>query len=116
MLLDPPWIGIKEFASACLQRVIAKYSLFWGLISILFALCQVLDCDFDNSTFCGWANENSGKAKFNWTIRSGQTPSWGTGPLSDVSGISFILQSTPLLSLTVRRVHFSFKGDRFSLR
>ena len=49
-------------------------------------------------------------------MRSGQTPSWGTGPLSDVSGISFILQSTPLLSLTVRRVHFNFKGDRFSLR
>ena len=93
MLLDPPWIRIKEFASACLQRVIAKYSLFWGLISILFALCQVLDCDFDNSTFCGWANENSGKAKFNWTLNSGQTPSWRTGPRSDVSGIFFILKS-----------------------
>ena len=91
-------------------------STFWRLISLLFALCQVLDCDFDNSTFCGWANENSGKAKFNWTLNSGKTPSWGTGPLSDVSGISFILQSTPLLSLTARNVHFKFKGDRFSSR
>ena len=91
-------------------------STFWRLISLLFALCQVLDCDFDNSTFCGWANENSGKAKFNWTLNSGKTPSWGTGPLSDVSGISFILQSTPLLSLTARSVHFNFKGDRFSSR
>ena len=89
---------------------------FWRLISLLFALCQVLDCDFDNSTFCGWANENSGKAKFNLTLNSGKTPSWGTGPLSDVSGISFILQSTPLLSLTARSVHFNFKGDRFSSR
>ena len=66
---------------------------FWGLISLLFALCQVLDCDFDNSTFCGWANEDSGKAKFNWRLNSGKTPSWKTGPSSDVSGIFFILQS-----------------------
>ncbi|CAH3037846.1 unnamed protein product, partial [Porites lobata] len=50
------------------------------------ALSQLLDCNFDNSTFCGWANENSGKAMFNWRLKSGKTPSWRTGPSSDVSG------------------------------
>ena len=47
---------------------------------------QGLDCDFENSTFCGWENDNTGRAKFNWTIWSGETPSWSTGPRSDVSG------------------------------
>lgn len=83
--------------------------------NFLFALCQVLDCDFDNSTFCGWANENSGKAKFNWTLNSGQTPSWRTGPRSDVSGIFFILKSASYYVLTVCNVHLNFKGDRFSI-
>ena len=92
MLLDPPF----KNKGVCISLFTASYCVvftFWGLISILFALCQVLDCDFDNSTFCGWANEKSGKAKFNWRLNSGQTPSWRTGPRSDVSGIFFILKS-----------------------
>ncbi|XP_078372311.1 uncharacterized protein LOC144655983 isoform X2 [Oculina patagonica] len=44
------------------------------------------DCDFENSTFCGWENDKSGRAKFNWIIWSGSTSSPTTGPHSDESG------------------------------
>ena len=64
------------------------HSLFWGINFRSYLLYQVLNCDFDDSTFCKWANENSGKSKFNWTLKSGQTPSRRTGPISDVSGIN----------------------------
>ena len=47
---------------------------------------QGLDCDFEDSTFCGWKNAITGRTTFNWTIQSGKTPSKGTGPPSDVSG------------------------------
>ncbi|CAH3186365.1 unnamed protein product, partial [Porites evermanni] len=39
---------------------------------------SVLDCNFDDSTFCEWANDNSERSKFNWTLQSGQTPSLRT--------------------------------------
>ena len=61
------------------------------LISLIFMfklfLYIVLDCDFENSTFCGWENDKTGISKFNWIIWSGITPSRATGPQSDVSGI-----------------------------
>lgn len=50
------------------------------------SFCIVSDCDFDNSTFCGWENDKSARAKFTWVIWSGSTPSVTTGPQSDVSG------------------------------
>ena len=62
--------------------------IFGGVNFRFYLLYQVLNYDFDDSTFCSWANENSGKSKFNWTLKSGQTPSWSTGPISDVSGIN----------------------------
>ena len=55
----------------------------------------MLDCNFDDSTFCEWANDNSGKSKFNWTLQSGQTPSGSTGPISDVSGINCLSDIDP---------------------
>ena len=84
-----------------------------GLISFWFALCQVLDCDFDDSTFCQWANENSGKSKFNWTLKSGQTPSWGTGPISDVSGINSLFY---IDSLVAPNVYLNFQALSVYLR
>ena len=71
----------------------------------------MLDCNFDDSTFCEWANDNSGKSKFNWTLQSGQTPSWRTGPTSDVSGINSLFYIDPL-SLTVRNVPLNNHPDR----
>ena len=62
------------------------YSHFWGVNFRFYLLYQVLNCDFDDSTFCAWANEKN--RKFKWTLKSGQTPSRSTGPLSDVSGIN----------------------------
>ena len=55
----------------------------------------MLDCNFDESTFCEWANDKSGKSKFNWTLKSGQTPSGSTGPISDVSGINCLSDIDP---------------------
>ena len=66
----------------------------------------MLDCDFDDSTFCQWANENSGKSKFNWTLKSGQTPSWRTGPISDVSGINSLFY---IDSLVAPNVYLNFQ-------
>ena len=71
----------------------------------------MLDCNFDDSTFCEWANDNSGKSKFNWTLQSGQTPSWRTGPISDVSGINSLFDIDPL-SLTVRNIPLNNHQDR----
>ena len=71
----------------------------------------MLDCNFDDSTFCEWANDNSGKSKFNWTLQSGQTPSWRTGPISDVTGINFLFYIDPL-RLTVRNVSLNNHPDR----
>ena len=71
----------------------------------------MLDCNFDDSTFCEWANDNSGKSKFNWTLQSGQTPSRGTGPISDVSGINSLFDIDPL-SLTVRYIPLNNHPDR----
>lgn len=45
-----------------------------------------VDCDFDNSSFCGWRNDHIGRAKHSWTLRSGRTPSDTTGPQADASG------------------------------
>ena len=73
----------------------------------------MLDCDFDDSTFCQWANENSGKSKFNWTLKSGQTPSWRTGPISDVSGINSLFY---IDSLVVPNVYFNFRALSVYLR
>ena len=71
----------------------------------------MLDCNFDDSTFCEWTNDNSGKSKFNWTLQSGQTPSWSTGPISDVSGINSLFDIDPL-SLTVRNIPLNNHQDR----
>ena len=59
-----------------------------NLLLVVYFLCFFLglDCDFDDSTFCGWENDNTGRAKFNWRINSGSTRSWRTGPQADVSG------------------------------
>ena len=100
------WIDINQFTPACLQRAIDT-QFFVGLISFWFALCQVLDCDFDDSTFCAWANENSEKSTFNWTLKSGQTPSRRTGPLSDVSGINCLFY---IDSLAAPNVYLNFQA------
>ena len=74
----------------------------------------MLDCNFDDSTFCEWANDNSERSKFNWTLQSGQTPSLRTGPISDVSGIDSLFYIDPL-SLTVcyvRNVPLNNHPDR----
>ena len=41
-------------------------------------------CNFDQGSFCSFTNGRNDD--FDWTIRSGSTPSRGTGPSSDVSG------------------------------
>ena len=63
-----------------------KIIVHFCVLLVFLLSVQGLDCDFENSTFCGWENDNTGRAKFNWTIWSGETPSWSTGPRSDVSG------------------------------
>lgn len=73
----------------------------------------MLDCDFDDSSFCAWANENSEKSKFNWTLKSGQTPSRRTGPVSDVSGINSLFY---IDSLAVRNVDLNFQALSVYLR
>ena len=104
---------MEKHKAVCISLFTASFDthFFLGLISFLFALCQVLECNFDDSTFCEWANDNSGKSKFNWTLQSGQTPSWRTGPISDVTGINFLFYIDPL-SLTVRNVSLNNHPDR----
>ena len=104
---------MEKHKAVCISLFTASFDthFFLGLISFLFALCQVLDCNFDDSTFCEWANDNSGKSKFNWTLQSGQTPSGSTGPISDVSGINSLFDIDPL-SLTVRNIPLNNHQDR----
>nr|XP_039270832.1 MAM and LDL-receptor class A domain-containing protein 1-like [Styela clava] len=45
------------------------------------------DCDFENSDFCTWTNNNGGSAR--WTINQGETPSTNTGPTSDHTLLSY---------------------------
>ena len=120
--LDKKLLTLKTTMSRDVARsslILSKHksvyiSLFKvGLISFWFALFQVLDCDFDDSTFCQWANENSGKSKFNWTLKSGQTPSWRTGPISDVSGINSLFY---IDSLVVPNDYFNFRALSVYLR
>ena len=45
-------------------------------------------CDFEQKSFCTWlnvpnANRSVGLDDFDWTLGSGSTPSWQTGPSSD---------------------------------
>lgn len=45
-------------------------------------------CDFEKKSFCAWlnvpnGNRSSGLDDFDWTLGSGSTPSWQTGPSSD---------------------------------
>ncbi|KAH3846512.1 hypothetical protein DPMN_088814, partial [Dreissena polymorpha] len=63
--------------------------------------CQIdIDCDFDNNSFCGWMNAQTGD-NFDWILYRGPTPSDGTGPnvdhtLGNSSGTyAFIETSAP---------------------
>lgn len=45
-------------------------------------------CDFEQKSFCTWlnvpnANRSVGLDDFDWTLGSGSTPSWQTGPSTD---------------------------------
>ncbi|XP_067033839.1 MAM and LDL-receptor class A domain-containing protein 1-like isoform X2 [Acropora muricata] len=40
------------------------------------------DCDFDQNTFCSWQQDRQND-NFDWTLRSGRTPSGNTGPQND---------------------------------
>lgn len=45
-------------------------------------------CDFEEKSFCTWlnvpnANRSVGLDDFDWTLGSGSTPSWQTGPSTD---------------------------------
>lgn len=42
---------------------------------------SALDCDFDSMTTCYWTNDTTGD--FQWSLNSGDTSSWGTGPSVD---------------------------------
>ena len=47
----------------------------------MFSLTLYIDdCDFDNG-LCSWTN--SKMDDFDWTVRSGRTPSFFTGPVGD---------------------------------
>ncbi|CAB3991891.1 MAM and LDL-receptor class A domain-containing 1-like isoform X1 [Paramuricea clavata] len=55
------------------------------------------NCNFDNGDTCSYKN---GAGEFNWKVNTGSTPSSGTGPSSDVSGIGsylYIETSSPQL-------------------
>lgn len=43
----------------------------------------VFSCDFDQN-LCGFVQSKNDK--FDWTVRSGSTPSSSTGPSADASG------------------------------
>ncbi|KAL9986065.1 hypothetical protein ACROYT_G000134 [Oculina patagonica] len=53
-------------------------------VQITEGSCPV-SCSFDDGLCFGWSQSNSDV--FDWTIHSGSTPSWDTGPSSDLSGI-----------------------------
>lgn len=58
-------------------------SLHWKLAILTILLTPFLgDCDFDRSTFCSWQQDRE-KDNFDWTLRSGRTPSGNTGPQKD---------------------------------
>ena len=45
-------------------------------------------CDFEEKSFCTWLNVPNGNRSiglddFDWTLGSGSTPSWQTGPSTD---------------------------------
>ncbi|XP_057298293.1 MAM and LDL-receptor class A domain-containing protein 2-like isoform X2 [Hydractinia symbiolongicarpus] len=46
------------------------------------------ECDFESNSFCTWnqvpnAKNRTGYDNFDWELRSGGTPSYGTGPVAD---------------------------------
>ena len=60
----------------------------WGTAIINGRLLHFIppaNCTFDQHTFCGWRNEEQGD-HFQWSLRSGPTPSRGTGPNADHTG------------------------------
>jgi hypothetical protein len=52
-------------------------------VTFLISFC-IANCNFDNGDACSYQN---GAGEFNWKVNTGSTPSIGTGPSSDVSGI-----------------------------
>ncbi|XP_046846325.1 uncharacterized protein LOC124440043 [Xenia sp. Carnegie-2017] len=51
-------------------------------------LVQTANCNFDSGNIC---NFNNGAGEFNWTINTGPTSSYGTGPSNDTSGSGYYL-------------------------
>lgn len=55
---------------------------------MIFNSCLVGNCDFESSSFCEWLNVPNGNRSiglddFDWTLASGATPSYYTGPSTD---------------------------------
>jgi len=47
-------------------------------------LLRLVSCSFDDGLCTGWSQSTSDV--FDWTLNSGPTPSFSTGPSSDLSG------------------------------
>ena len=63
--------------------------------------CFTGSCDFEEKSFCSWLNVPNGNKSlglddFDWTLGSGSTPSWQTGPSTDHTTGSSLGMSTLL--------------------
>lgn len=74
----------KRKENLIMWKTIVAYSYMVLVIFYLFLI--VANCTFDKS-FCGWRNVLSPEDDIQWIPRKSATPSQGTGPSQDHTGI-----------------------------
>ena len=64
----------------------ALYSIYTYAIAlaVIAHYSASVSCDFDSGLCSGWSQSTSDV--FDWTLNSGSTPTFSTGPSSDLSG------------------------------